>query len=260
LRIAGRAGIFVENKYKLLYTYAAMVIEKIKKQSVSDSVFSTLRQKIIDGTFQRGDKLPSVNRLSEQFGVSVATIKAALQRLATLGLIETKVGQGSFVLEFNPNHYLDQMSEFFLTKSDISQINEYRLHLEMAATRLAIKKATEDNFKKMKQLLLRMDDAEEKKDIELHGQLDYLFHLEISRATQNNIFVMAYEVNRKLFCQHTTLLNDEYFKDFFSRREKGVEDVHWRIYRAIRNKDIATCLACYKEMLFFLESPPADFE
>jgi DNA-binding FadR family transcriptional regulator len=118
------------------------------------------------------------------------------------------------------------------------------------ATRLAVKKATAENFARMEELLARMDGAAAENDMELHGRLDYLFHLEISRATQNNIFVIAYEVNRKLFCRHATLLNNEYI------RIRKKEDVHRRLYRAIRDKDLALCLEYYREMLFFLESPP----
>jgi GntR family transcriptional repressor for pyruvate dehydrogenase complex len=89
-----------------------MPIEKIQKQGRADTVFSALRREIIDGGFQAGEKLPSAGSMSRQFGVSIATIKAALQHLAALGLIETRVGQGSFVLAFDPNRYLDQVSDF----------------------------------------------------------------------------------------------------------------------------------------------------
>jgi hypothetical protein len=42
-----------------------------------------------------------------------------------------------------------------------------------------------------------------------------------------------YEMIGKLVCRHTTLLNDEFFK-----RPQDKEDVHWRLFRAIKNKDI----------------------
>jgi GntR family transcriptional repressor for pyruvate dehydrogenase complex len=233
-----------------------MPIEQIQRQSVADRVFAALREDIIGGAFQAGEKLPSAGSMSRQFGVSVATIKAALQRLATLGLIETRVGQGSFVLEFNPNRYLDQVSDFLFTDSDISQLNEYRLYLEMATTRLAMRKAAAANFQRMEELLRRMDEAARKKDIELHGQLDYQFHLEIAKATGNNIFVLVYEMIGKLVTRHATYLNDEFFKRVSAQPDR--EDVHWRLFKAIRARDVNACRACYVEMLYFLESPPDE--
>ncbi|GHV55085.1 GntR family transcriptional regulator [Spirochaetia bacterium] len=231
-----------------------MVFEKVKKQNVSDHVFSALRQEIIKGTYAGGTRLPSAAALGGQFGVSIATIKGALNKLVALGLIETKNGQGSFVLEFNPNRYLEQLSDFFLTGSDISEITEFRFFFEMEAARLAIKKGSEKNFKRMEDILRQMDEAARARDMELHGRLDYEFHLEIIRAAGNNVFVLVYEVTRQMFRQHTTILNEEFFKKAIGQKEG--EDVHWRLLRAIREKNIAACRDCYVEMLYFREVPP----
>jgi GntR family transcriptional repressor for pyruvate dehydrogenase complex len=228
-----------------------MPIEKIQTQGRTDMVFAALRKEIIDGTFQAGEKLPSAGSMSRQFGVSIATIKAALQRLAVLGLIETRTGQGSFVQAFDPYRYLDQVSDFLFTEQDIAQLNEYRLCLEMAIARLAIHKATGAHFQRLEQLLCRMDEAAGKHDIEQHGNLDYLFHLEIAKATGNNFFVLVYEMTGKLVRRHATFLNDEFFK-----QSRHKEDVHWRLFRAIKSKNIEACRSCYVEMLYFREKPP----
>ena len=231
-----------------------MPIEKILRQGRADMVFSALRGEIMNGAFHTGEKLPSAGSMSRQFGVSIATIKAALQHLAALGLIETRVGQGSFVLAFDPNRYLDQVSDFLFTENDIVQLNEYRLYLEMAMTRLAIKKAPGINFHRMEQLLHRMDEAVLNNDIEQHGRLDYQFHLEIAKATGNNLFVLTYEMTGKLVRRHTTVLNSKFF-----RQPRTGEDVHWRLFRAIKDQDIRACRRCYREMLYFTDEPPEDF-
>jgi GntR family transcriptional repressor for pyruvate dehydrogenase complex len=230
-----------------------MPIEKIQKQGRADMVFAALRKEILDGTFQAGERIPSAGNLSRQFGVSLATIKAALQRLAVLGLIETRVGQGSFVLAFDPNRYLAQVSDFLLTENDITQLNEFRFCLEMAIVRLAVKKASANNFQRMEQLLHRMDESARKSDIELHGRLDYQFHLEIAKATGNNLFILIYEMMEKLVRRHTTVLNNEFFQN-----PRDAEDVHWRLFRAIKDKNIEVCRRCYVEMLYFLENPPGN--
>jgi GntR family transcriptional repressor for pyruvate dehydrogenase complex len=230
-----------------------MPIEKIQTQGRADTVFSALRQEIVNGAFRAGEKLPSAGSMSRQFGVSIATIKAALQHLSALGLIETRVGQGSFVLAFDPNRYLDQISDFLFTRHDIAQLNEYRLHLEMSIIRLAIKKVPEIDFQRMEQLLRRMDEAEENRDVEQRARLDYQFHLEIAKATGNNLFVLTYEMIGKLVRRHTAFLNAEFFK-----RSLTGEDVHRRLFQAIKDRDIKACQRCYVEMLYFLEEPPED--
>jgi GntR family transcriptional repressor for pyruvate dehydrogenase complex len=222
-----------------------MAIKKITKESVSETVFQALRQEIIKRNYKAGDMLPSMGQLSEQFGVSVATIKIVLQRLSALGLIETKTGQGSFVLAFNPYQYLNQMSDFILSENDINDIAEYRYYIETAVTELAIHNATEENFKNMENLLNQMDEAVKKNDIALHGELDYQFHLEICRATQNDIFELAAELEKKILFKHTALLNEQFFK----KAQRPKEDVHWRLYKAIKAKDLQEGRKCYEEML-----------
>ena len=228
-----------------------MSFEKIEKQSVADQVFNSLKQEILDRHFEAGDKLPSEAMLSKQFGVSKATIKMALQRLVTLGLIETRVGQGSFVRQFDAPQYLSQMKEFMLNDHDISQITEYRLYVEMATTRLAIKRAGEENFKRMEELLRQMDEAAVKNDIVLHGKLDYQFHLEICRATGNNIFVLAYEIIGKMLRQHATILNDGISRKL-NAQEPGM-DIHWKLLQAIKDRDLNACRDCYVTMFSVFE-------
>ena len=232
---------------------------KVEKQNVSELVFNALRQEILEQRIKVGEKLPSEGDLSEQFGVSKASVKAALQRLATLGLIETRVGQGSFVLEFNPNQYMDQVQDFLLNDSTISSIVEYRMFIEMAATRLAIRKATEENFNRMEMILDEMDKAAENKDIELHGQYDYQFHLEIWKATQNDIFKMAYEIIGKMLLRHIMVLNKEYVRKSKSF-VKGRGEIHRCLLEAIKDKDIDQCRNCYLRMFSVYEHlPPEQF-
>lgn len=231
-----------------------MSVKKIEKQSIADQVFNSLKQEILSRNFEAGDKLPSEDMLSSQFGVSKATIKIALQRLVTLGLVETLVGQGSFVRTFDAAQYISQMREFLLRDHDIDQITEYRLYVEMTTTKLAIKRASGENFKRMEDLLRRMDEAVEKNDIVLHGKLDYDFHLEICRATGNNIFVLTYEIIGEMLRQHTTVLNDEFFRRI--KNQKPGDDIHWKLLRAIKKHDLDACRTCYIEMFSVFKKLP----
>jgi GntR family transcriptional repressor for pyruvate dehydrogenase complex len=232
-----------------------LAFDKIEKQNVSDAVFYALRQKIISRCFQVGEKLPSESTLCEQFGVSKTSIKLALQRLGTLGLIETRVGQGSFVLEFDPEQYISQIGTLLLSDKDISFIIEYRIYVEMAIARLAMKKATAENFEKMEDLLRRMEKAIQDKDLVLNSKLDYEFHREIACATQNDIFVLIYESIGKLLYQQTAVFIAEFHKKHgFQARDK----THENLLQAIRNKDIESCRKCYLKMFSVFYPLPED--
>jgi GntR family transcriptional repressor for pyruvate dehydrogenase complex len=223
-----------------------LAFDRIEKQSIADRIFDSLRKEILDQTFQVGVKLPSEGALSEQFGVSKASVKIALQRLATLGLIETRVGQGSFVREFDPNIYLTQIQGFILNPGDVAQITEYRIFMEMAAVRLAVKKATPENYERMEEILKQMDETMRVSDLVQHSKLDYQFHLEICRATQNEIFILTHEIIGKLIRQHSEIARKKFLKDAKATQE-GVE-IHRRLLEAMKIKDLKACRQCYLEM------------
>jgi GntR family transcriptional regulator len=58
-----------------------------------------LRQAIESGRLGRGKQLPTETELSEQFGASRNTIRDAVKFLISLGLVETRPGQGTFVVK-----------------------------------------------------------------------------------------------------------------------------------------------------------------
>ena len=57
-----------------------------------------LRQRIESGEFASGSQLPTEQDLQEQYSASRNTIREAIKQLITLGLVETKPGQGTFVV------------------------------------------------------------------------------------------------------------------------------------------------------------------
>lgn len=58
-----------------------------------------LRQEIESGRLPPGGQLPTEPDLSKQFNASRNTIRDAVKSLVTLGLVETRPGQGTFVTE-----------------------------------------------------------------------------------------------------------------------------------------------------------------
>ena len=74
-----------------------MGIKPIKRVNVGEQVLLQLKKMLIDGEWAPGSKIPSENELAELFEVSRITVRQALQKLNALGLIETRLGDGSYV-------------------------------------------------------------------------------------------------------------------------------------------------------------------
>lgn len=60
-------------------------------------VFSVLRQRILEGDYAEGERLPPEDELGASLGVSRATTRQALAELARAGLVSREQGRGTFV-------------------------------------------------------------------------------------------------------------------------------------------------------------------
>src|SRR6059058_5885376 len=62
-------------------------------------VYAALRERILGGELQPGDKLPRYLELAAQFGVAPMTVRQVLARLEEEGLVVRRLGRGTFVQE-----------------------------------------------------------------------------------------------------------------------------------------------------------------
>lgn len=60
-------------------------------------IADALRKQIADGTIERGSRLPTELELGETYKASRNTVRDAIKRLISEGLVETRLGQGTFV-------------------------------------------------------------------------------------------------------------------------------------------------------------------
>lgn len=63
-----------------------------------DQIAKTIRQQILDGAIQPGDRLPSVRDMMGQWNCSPGTVQRAYQDLVASGLAESRPGKGTFVV------------------------------------------------------------------------------------------------------------------------------------------------------------------
>ena len=66
------------------------------------AVKASLKQRIAQGGWQPGTRLPSERELVQEFGCARMTVHRALRELEEEGLIERRQGSGSFVAELHP--------------------------------------------------------------------------------------------------------------------------------------------------------------
>ena len=88
---------------------------QLKRKSISDQIFDILKEKIISNQWKPGDKIPSETELAASFGVSRLSARTAIQRLSALGLVEIRVGDGTYIKDYPLDNLLTEGSELLLS-------------------------------------------------------------------------------------------------------------------------------------------------
>ena len=64
-----------------------------------EQLAALLRARIEDGELVPGDRIPSVVSLAQEYELAAGTVRKALAALQREGLVESRVGWGTFVAE-----------------------------------------------------------------------------------------------------------------------------------------------------------------
>lgn len=171
-------------------------LQKIKMESLRSQVYMQLKNQLMEGVWKAGEKLPSENELCASLGVSRVTVRAAIQQLEILGLVETKHGGGNFVREFssanamNALHPLIQINE----NQDIITILEYRKIIEKGTIGLIATKISAADIAKLEetyQLMVSLSDTDQ---AQKQAEADHLFHYQLAQIANNPIITKVYEI------------------------------------------------------------------
>lgn len=176
------------------------MIEPIKKVNVSEEVFLNMKQLIIEKKWNPGDRLPSESELSKGYNVSRITVRNALQKLAALGLIETRLGDGSYVSKNEGAASMNSLVPTAYFESDIEVILEFRREIESGTCAIAAEKATDEDIADLKEMLDVMDSLQN--DLEALALADLKFHYKIAHISRNALIIKTYEIIDDIYTVH----------------------------------------------------------
>lgn len=171
-----------------------MDLQPINKKSISDQVFDQMKNQIANRTWKPGQKLPSETELTKIFNVSRVTIRNALQRLNTLGLIETRFGEGSFVIEANIGEQVKNVliPNVYLQPHNAREVLQFRCAIEVETAGFAAEFATEKDIKNLKKIYKKQLAC--KNDHVAFADCDLRFHYAIASASGNSLITASYEI------------------------------------------------------------------
>ncbi|RGP37499.1 FadR/GntR family transcriptional regulator [Pseudotabrizicola alkalilacus] len=141
-------------------------------------------RQIQEGDLKPGDKLPTENTMSKNFGVSRTVIREAIAQLRNEGMIETRQGVGAFVIDRPTRHIrLDDRRQ--MDTHGFRDLFQLRVPLEIEAAGLAATYHRAEHLRQLDEALQRMSVAGG--DDGIVADLD--FHRIIAAATGNDYFV-----------------------------------------------------------------------
>ena len=152
--------------------------------ALSVRIADELAERIADGDFRPGDKLPNEPELSKQLQVSRTTLREALRILSTRGLVEVRRGIGTFVTQSRSIHADYDVLKIQDTNVNTKDLYEMRLMFEPQAAYYACLRASDEELEtifrygELNERMIRHQDPQ-------WDETEQKFHNSIASATHN---------------------------------------------------------------------------
>ena len=170
----------------------------VKKKKIFDEVYDQLISLISSGNLKPGEQLPPERVLASELKVSRQSIREALKKAESKGLIAVRQGEGTFILSVASD--LMETPLLAIMAEEIERIYEFieiRKLIEVWCARRAAEVATRKELRKIEKALLEMDELIDSREI--LGQPDIDFHVAIAEASHNTLMVHVMASIKNIF-------------------------------------------------------------
>lgn len=218
-------------------------VQKISVKKVSESVVEQIEKLIEDGTFQSGEKLPSVREMCDMFGVGRSAIRDAIITLKGKGTVDVRQGEGTYIRRFDSS---TMFSNNLISPeySDVRELYQVRKLLEPGIASMASLYRSDKHLQEIENILSR-ESANGWED-------DYLFHMTIAQASGNQIIFQLMQ-----FISTTTKKHMIDFHQFIQQKHTIVNDInrqHLEIFSAIKAREEKSAKFKMTEHLEYVEN------
>src|SRR5256712_213293 len=122
-----------------------MEVAPIKSTRIYEEIVRQVKQMIAEGRLKSGDRLPPERDLAEKFVVSRSSVREALRALESLGLVEIRAGEGTFVREVSVESLIEPLALMMVSPREaIAERSEARHLLEPRIAALAARRRTDE--------------------------------------------------------------------------------------------------------------------
>ncbi|MBN2211297.1 MAG: FadR family transcriptional regulator [Sedimentisphaerales bacterium] len=215
-----------EQNWYILYTNMQLGLDK---ELLAIKVVRRVIALIASGEYAVGMRLPAERRLCEDFGVSRGTLRKGLSDLEKLGVIEIRVGSGSYVKAFSSRKLPKNILPPEYCTTSLEDIVYARKTIESAAIELACERITSKQLDILKDFIEQMADALD--NLPEFLRLDMLFHQQVVQSSGNAALATAFEAI-SAYHQYSQV-----FTSLHEGEEEVALDYHRRMLLALQQGD-----------------------
>ncbi|MDQ6786549.1 MAG: FadR family transcriptional regulator [Acidobacteriota bacterium] len=224
-----------------------------KTGTTAEEVVASLREMIHRGELKLGDRLPPERDLAKQLGVSRPTLRAGIRSLAAVGVLKSRQGAGTFIVEADASPALDSNPLRLMASLNgfsSAEMFEARLLLEMAITGLAAERASSEHLAALAEELAEMfATLDEPEEYLVH---DMRFHQLIAAASGNRIITA-------LMNMVASILFDVRSKTVHRAHDlKESAEMHRQIFRSIREGNTESARNAMRDHLLLAQKAQSE--
>lgn len=215
-----------------------------KHRSLAQELVAELSQRIRDGLIKRGDKLPTESAIMEEQGVSRTVVREALSRLQAAGLVETRHGIGTFVLDTPSASGFRIDPATIVTLRDVLAILELRISLEVESAGMAAQRRSDVQLQAIREALDAINESTASSSDAVSS--DFHFHLRIAEATGNRYFTDILSHLGTSIIPRTRVNSARLAHDDQAHYMARLEREHEQIFEAIARQDAEAARAAMR--------------
>jgi GntR family transcriptional repressor for pyruvate dehydrogenase complex len=208
--------------------------------SVLEQTIGHLERKVREGEWRAAMRLPSERTLAESLGVSRSTVREAIQRLVSAGLLETRPGSGIYVLQRQRPALSAPWVQLLDSQPPMrTETLEFRLVFECAAARFAAQRSTDAELEHLAAILSRMRAAVIAHDVDTEAGTDAEFHTALTAAAHNRMLEQFYATVIAMLREHITANTFDATVNNANAAAQAAMRLaqHESIYFAVRNRN-----------------------
>lgn len=203
----------------------------LRRPNLPTTIATELRRQILHHELRPGEQLPGHRDLAARYEVSLGSVREAISMLVSAGLVQTRAGRGTYVLDGAPAEPSRVGPP--LSRGEVEELVEARSVIEVELAALAAERATPEQIEKLKAAAKRMDDASSSPD--RYPEADVDFHLALAEAANNRYLLQAMIDIRALLREDMELGAEAAIRRFGDLRISVLS--HRRLAEAIEGRD-----------------------